>query len=129
MMDNRIFNVNGRGKDDLLAVLKIAFNQEGKKTTAKGYFIDPKLGMVLLWHNDGKHQNFPSGLTAESVVHVVWDWLESGPEIECEGWDADYDHDGSNSEGWRVFCEDWGHVGGNSYAIVAIKPAFMWHGK
>ena len=31
MMDNRIFNVNGKGDDMLLATLKLAFDQEGKK--------------------------------------------------------------------------------------------------
>ncbi len=39
-MDNRIFNVNGNGDDALLAAIKLAFQQEGKNTTAKAYKID-----------------------------------------------------------------------------------------
>ena len=27
------------------------------------------------------------------------------------------------------YIEDWGHVGDDFYAIVAIKPAYMWYGK
>ncbi len=127
-MDNRQFNVNGSGKEMLLNALKLAFEQKGRNTTATGYIIDPKKGMILLWHNE-KGTALPAPFNAEAACNFVWTWLESEPEIECKGWDADNDHDGHNSLGWRVYCEDWGHVGHNHYAIVAVKPAYLWHGK
>jgi hypothetical protein len=129
-MDNRIFNVNGTGKEALLATLKLAFDQGGERTTAKGYFIDPTKGMVLVWHCEGKEVTpFPAPLKAETAAVVAWEWLQTEPAVECKDWDEDFAHDGHNSAGWRVYCEDWGHVAGNRYAIVAIKPAYCWHGK
>lgn len=140
MMDNRQFNVNGKGKEMLQATLQLAFAQEGSRTTAKGYVIDPKKGMILLWHNETPGIPFPSPLNADSVTNIVWDWLQTEPEIEHEShWDQDYDDgDVSTDLGWRVYCEDWGHVcigpsynhaAASHYAIVAIKPAYMWYGK
>ena len=127
-MDNRIFNVNGKGDDTLLATLRLAFKQEGDRCTAKAYIIDPEKGMILLWHSDGGTV-FPSPLTPEQVVPIVSAWLATKPDIKCESWDKDHDHDGHNSLGWRVYVEDWGHVKSIFHTICAIKPAYLWHGK
>lgn len=137
-MDNRIFNVNGRSKETLRAVLELAFEQEGANTAARGYIIDPKKGMVLLWSTTESGTPFLAPLKATAATEMVWEWLQSKPEIECEDWDKDLDHDGHNVLGWRAFVEDWGHVavgpnysgsGGSHYAIVAVKPAYIWMGK
>ncbi len=131
MMDNRQFNVNGEGKAMFLATMKLAFEQSGH-VQAKGYFIDPKFGMVFLWHNDAcssSATNLPAPFNAEDSTNFAWAWLQSEPDIECKDWDADDDHDGSNGLGWRVYCENWGHVAGNHYAIIAVKPAYLWFGK
>lgn len=137
-MDNRIFNVNGRTKDDLLATIRLAFSQDGRNTTAKAYFIDPKKGMILLWHTDKGSIPFPAPLSAESAATMVWDWLQTKPDTECVDWDKNLNHDGHNVPGFRAFVEDWGHVatGPNyntsdscRYAIVAVKPTYLWMGK
>jgi hypothetical protein len=128
MSDNRIFNVNGKGDDLLLATLWLAFRQAGY-STAKAWRVDPVKGMILLWYATETDTPFPAPMGADEVYHVVRQWLLSKPQAECVGWDADADHDGSNSLGWRVYCEDWGHVGDDHYAIVAVKPAWMWYGK
>lgn len=141
-MDNRVFNINGKGKEMLVDVLRLALwhyrgGYEGQRdaSTAKGYMIDPKKGLILLWvldeHNSA-HQKFLAPLGAEALAENVYAWLqtEEAKAIPLEGWDKDADHDGHNSRGWRVFCEDWGHVGTAGYrAIVGITPAYMWHGK
>jgi hypothetical protein len=127
-MDNRVFNVNGQGDEMLLVTLRLAFQQESPKCTAKAYIIDPVKGMILLWHTDGGIA-FPSQLSPEAVLPIVSSWLASKPEIECKSWDGDHDHDGHNSLGWRVYVEDWGHVKDIFHAICAIKPAYLWHGK
>lgn len=140
MMDNRVFNVNGKGKEMLQATLQLAFAQEGSKTTAKAYYIDPKKGMLLLWSNEPPGVPFPAPLNADATTNVVWEWLQTNPEIEHEShWDQDYnDSDVDTDLGWRVYCEDWGHVtigpshsslAVGRYAIVAVKPAYMWYGK
>ena len=134
-MNNRIFNVNGRGDEQLLATLKLVFNQKG---TNCGYkcegtkFVQTK-GLILLWFCEkSEHGNkLPVELTAEECFPFVKAWLKSeeAGKVDCESWDANSDHDGSNSIGWRVYCEDWGHVDGDPRAICAIKPDYMWHGK
>lgn len=131
MMDNRVFNVNGEGKEMLRDTLRLAFAQEGSNTTAKGYIIDPKKGMILLWYNENPSIPFPSALNVDAATEVVWQWLQTEPQIEHEShWDQDYvDGDVSTDLGWRVYCEDWGHVARHHGAIVAIKPAYMWYGK
>lgn len=139
-MDNRVFNVNGSGQETLAKVLELAFAQEGRNIKAKYFVVDKKKGLILLWYiHDSWEKNvskFLTPLTAKAVTPVVMEWLRSdaAKDIELGDWDSDADHDGSNSEGWRVYCERWGHIKGEdglSYngSIVAITPAFMWHGK
>lgn len=129
MMDNRVFNINGEGPDMLKRVLALAFEQSGN-SKCPAYETTDK-GLVLLWCKTDRSIPFPAPLDADQASLVVWSWLESddAKSIKLSGWDIDYDHDGDNEPGWRVFCEDWGHVGSSHYSIVAITPAFMWHGK
>lgn len=132
-MDNRIFNVNGNGDTALLRALRLAFEQEGDRTKCAGWKFEPENGIVLFWYvgDSDKDINQLPDLTADEVFNLVSAWLRSddAKKVPCVEWDADYDHDGHNSLGWRVYCEDWGHVGNHRNAICAIKPAFMWHGK
>ena len=139
-MDNRVFNVNGSGQETLAKVLELAFSQEGQNTKAEYFVVDKKKGLILLWYvNDTwrkKVSKFLTPLTAKAVTPMIAEWLQSdeAKTIELDHWDENADHDGSNSKGWRVYCERWGHIEGEdglSYdgSIVAITPAFMWHGK
>ena len=133
-MDNRVFNVNGKGKELLLQTLTLAFAQSGfKPRQAAAWFVDKEKGLVLCWHGPEKSIKanvFPTSLGADSITEIVFAWLQSdeAKTITLTDWDRDADHDGSNSLGWRVYCESWGHVK-THYAIVAIKPAYMWYGK
>lgn len=133
MADNRIFNVNGaldRGGEQLLQkALELAFESAGYKAVAWRFSL--KHGLIFDWCDGAKDSvRLPSPSTAVEVLPMVLSWLrsEDAKKVECEGWDADADHDGENGPGWRVHCGDWGHVEGWQ-AIVAVKPAFMWYGK
>lgn len=130
MMDNRIFNVNGTGEKMLLSALELVFMQRGEKTTCSAWQATEK-GLILLWYKCEGSTPLPSskGMTAVEVLPMVLGWLSDVDirDIEMGRWDVD--QDGHNSIGWRVYCEDWGKVGGNSSAICAVKPAFMWYGK
>lgn len=133
-MDNRVFNVNGKGDELLLATLKLVASQVGSNTKFKGWYFNPKKGLVLTWYNDFKRCNVflsDDGLIAEHVLPMVSTWLKSkeAKSMKLTGWDADLDHDGSNSMGWRVYCEDWGHIEDDHYTICAVTPANMWYGK
>lgn len=132
-MDNRLFNVNGAGQEMLLAALQLVFAQSGSMRGCESWSVDPDRGLILLWwkgHNESAHA-FPSRLTALQCLPFVAAWLDSddAKKIKLGKWEGDIDHDGDNSYGWRVYCEDWGHVGGFSSAICAVKPCVLWHGK
>lgn len=147
-MDNKIFNVNGRTKEQLLKAIELVmFNEYGINNLAKGWKIIPDKGLVFLWNvdKDKKDENmFPVPIDFKQCTEISWEWLnskeifyESGKRIEkkvsesfpMDGWDENHDHDGSNELGWRVYVEDWGHVGNNHYSVFAIKPAYCWYGK
>lgn len=133
-MDNRIFNVNGRGREMLRSALELAFMQEGwddMPARAEGWRVDPGKGLIFFWHAGEGAKKFRRARTAKQVVGLVAKWLESDQarNIPCNGWDADIDHDGSNERGWRVYVEDWGHIGEETYAICAVRPSFNWLGK
>lgn len=129
-MDNRVFNINGEGLPFLVATLKLAFMQETQHG-AIGWDVLPGKGFVLLAYGDAPNK-FPGELSAEECAPMVYRWLNSpiAKAMDCTGWDADSDHDGSNEYGWRVYVEDWGHVGKHTGGtICAIRPAYMWYGK
>ena len=135
MMDNRQFNVNGEGKEMLLRVFELACIQEGhtdQPAKIVAYRVSSTHGMILYWHEGGDRHVLPVPLTAEQFLPIVWAWLgdpEANRKVVLKDWDRDLDHDGSNGPGWRVYCEDWGHVDGDSDAICAVKPVFLWFGK
>lgn len=131
-MDNRVFNVNGNGSKGLLAALELVFLQDGSNTTCKGWKETKEHGLILYWLDKrDNNTSLPVPMNAQQCIHFVEAWLETdfAKTVELSDWCEDADHDGHNSEGWQVYCENWGKVGGSDYAICAIKPAFCWHGK
>lgn len=138
-MDNRVFNVNGKGREMLADTLRLALFQQGgcwpsdKERKAVGYRVHPQKGLILLWtiRPEKGDLKFIAPLGPEALAEMITEWLntEEAAAIPLTSWDADCDHDGHNSKGWRVYCEDWGHVDREWGAICAVTPAFMWHGK
>lgn len=130
-MDNRIFNVNGSDDEMLKATLSLVFYQMGANCTCKAWAETKEHGLILLWCKCSDSNSLPTKLTANDIFPIVKKWLISdfAKNVELSDWCVDYDHDGHNSEGWQVYCGDWGYVGEFRNAICAIKPAFMWHGK
>lgn len=131
MMDNRIFNVNGRGDEMLLDTLKLVFVQKGDRTTCKAWITTEEHGLILLWYKGEGFNSLPSPLNAEQCLPFVSEWLKSedAKKTKLGQWDEDFKHDGHNGAGWRVYCEDWGYVANHHAAICAIKPVFLWYGK
>ena len=144
MFDNKLFSVNGRTFTMLADAIKLVFAQRGDHTKAVAWKMTPDHGLIIFWHHDPQHPNgatpFPTAMDAEQVLPTVVGFLETYrkgkpyelaqlPVIKHQQWEAYGDHDGSNEAGWRVFVEDWGHVGDSSSAICAIKPVALWLGK
>ena len=131
-MDNKIFNVNGRGIENLERTLELCFLQNGNNTTAKSWYVDEEKGLILQWCDSVvKGTSLLAPMSASLITPMIFKWVNSdeAKEIKLKNWDCDHQHDGSNSLGWRVYVEDWGHVKSDWGAICAITPAYMWHGK
>jgi hypothetical protein len=138
-LDNFHIDITAEGRDTLMEALVIAFrhNAPGGKVTHWAELAVPDhegglptgRALVLLWHEetpkvgDPPMQRFPVPLDAAGALGVVERWLDAADRGN------EPDHDGSNGEGFRVFCEGWGHVRGYHYAVVGISPTWAWYGK
>lgn len=126
-MDNRHISVQSEGRKAFDLAFQLLFdNAAGGKATH--YFEDKDKGLVLCWYEDAskKTVKLPSALTWRGAADLAWNWLEEQDEKQYR---ERLDHDGSNGKGFKVYNEDWGHVAGSSYAILAVLPVWAWYGK
>lgn len=133
--NNFHIDVHCRGEEQLRLSLDIAlgeapgrkakaFIKKKMKTNSIAYGKNEELEtLILLWNEEEGSTPFPSKLGLDQTIAVVTGFLD---EVEPGN---QPDHDGNNSIGFRVFNEDWGHVGGSPYGIVGIQPCWMMHGK
>lgn len=144
-MDNRIFNVNGRTKEQLkLAIDLLLLNEYGKSDLIEGFRFDSNKGLILTLYKDKKnYKSFTDylgnniKLNNERLCEVLWTWLNTKREEEIiyEKWEENLAHDGSNSLGWRLYTEDWGRIKNkdnittDQYSFCAFKPCYLWYGK
>ena len=142
-MDNKLLNLNGRTKKQFKIAMSFAFtNEYDEALKAKSWSVSEENGLVIYYIlNKDKQTPFPAPITAETAIEFAWEWLnsENRPDVKRSPWCDDLDHDGSNANGWQIYlgeydkdqnhCPSWGNVGGESFAICAIKPAYCWHGK
>lgn len=138
-MDNEIFDINGTGLAVLDKTMELAFFDRcyNEPKTAKSWAYHSKYGLVFFAYGSEGHE-LPTPLTGLQCSGIVWEWLKS-EEANAKDFDfskhdgkmvGNADHDGHNSEGWRVYLEDWGHVGEyRSGVICAVMPCYLWHGK
>ena len=130
-MDNRVFNVNGPIDDIpmLKMAVDLAFRQSGFRCSA--WTESKKSGLILLWSESGQCNKLPTKMDSDAVLPMIQQWLDSdfAKTVEPDAWCGNFPHDGDNGRGWQVYCEDWGHVESNHYAICGIRPAWMWYGK
>lgn len=143
-MENTLFNVMGtlpkyeRDENLLLDALKLAF-KVSDHSKAKAFRIDKKKGLILYWseHTEKSEpiNKFITPLTAEQIHPQVHAFLRSCYDgeikVELEEFDEamDEDDDITSVEGWRVYTEKWGRIDGDTYAFLAIKPAYENYGK
>jgi hypothetical protein len=125
MSDNFHIDIASSSREHFEMAMKIAFsNCPGGKTEA--YKITAKTGLVLYWSKENGDKNslpLPYNMDLAATTEFAWNWLKTA------SYDEEPDHDGSNSHGWRVYNEAWGHVDLQPYAFVGIKPEWMMHGK
>lgn len=134
-MDNVLFSVNGESYECLEDAIKLVMRTREISTGIKGYMVDPNYGMVLFNYIPEGVAGvvpFPAQLNAQDATIMVKAYLRSevANDIYLNSWEEEMDHDGSNSTGWHVYVNDWGHVGTLDAGVVcAIKKVNLWHGK
>ena len=144
-MDNKIFNVNGKTKEQLkLALDLLILDEYGKIRKIKGWYINPKRGFVLTWFNSKGTTPFtnriglPEEISTTELIDILWNWLDSdaAKEIPLEEWEEKMeDSDVGIGNGWRLYTNEWGHVNNpdghtiDHYSIGAIKKVYLWYGK
>lgn len=81
--------------------------------------------LILHWFAAGEPglTQFLAPVGYEAAASAVKAWLDA------QDYANEPDHDGDNSRGWRIYNEEWGHIGTYRGAICAIEPAWLMHGK
>lgn len=148
-MDNKIFKINGRTKQQLRLALEVLLLDEyGKMEKVKGWYYKKNKGLILTWHINEKtnttpftdRMGRPSEIGVEELTEQLWSWLqtEEAKNTEDTGeWEDKYldDSDVTEERGWLLYTEKWGHIsetkdgGTDHYSIAAIKPTWLWYGK
>ncbi len=132
-MDNFHIDVVSRHREMFNLAMQLAFCGEGfKPHIATHYLIHPEKGFCLFWEKPTKAETkevqvLPYGMNYTQAAELIWGWLidPQTPLVKkCpSGGDVD------NLRGWRVYNEDWGHILGDSYGIVAVQAHAAWSGK
>lgn len=119
-MDNFHIDVTSEGREAFSLAMQLAFDGDPIRSRKAVAFKSSKDRLVLYWTHDERDTSglapdgssapvkLPFAMSAAQAAEFVWGWLGGAADYGAEP-----DHDGSNSEGWRVFCGDWGHVDGD----------------
>jgi hypothetical protein len=146
-MDNRIFDVNGSSKETLKLALDCLLNEMYSKV--RGWYYSPEKGLILTWTNNTethkKAKPFTDQfgepfeeVTIDELVEILYKWLDSddAKKVPYGDWEGNlHDSDVSNSIGWRLYTESWGHITNNDghtmdhYSMAAFKRINCWYGK
>jgi hypothetical protein len=139
-MDNFGLNVRARSKETFVRAIAIACAASPGGTVT--HFCEhPRYGLVLFWHDceestfcGRKVHPLSCEMGPREAAQFAWRWVVDAQRdrgiLGLKGWDAYYrDGDVQNEPAYRIFVEDWGHVGGSPYAVVAILPVWAWLGK
>ena len=127
-MDNFKIDISAESFDSIIDALKIAFRHNGSHarcwTTGK---LDDVSTLILFWSTPEpcwvEVNEFPAPLAARDAAEVVRQWLD------IQDYEGEPIFDGSSYRGFRIFADDWGHVGGSMYAICGVQPYWSMHGK
>jgi hypothetical protein len=137
-MDNQVFNVNGKTDDreSLHRLLNLRVKQHcfSNNRIISGYSIHKDHGLILYSSepsNPDGYVRFPNRLTVEEVMPIVNGFLNNKELTNSlSDWDVNpKDSDVDCYAGWRIYCEDWGHIDGGWSGFVAIKKVWLWYGK
>lgn len=122
MSDNFRFDIAGAS---LSAALGIATTHYSR---VKGWRVETLEGkpprLILYWTEAKNATPLPAPLEGEAIVTFVRAWLDATKASTDTMW-----HDVETGQGNRVYNEDWGHIGSDHSAFVAIEPYLLLYGK
>lgn len=124
-MDNFAMRVVGawsrNGDDDLTLALDIAFNHHSRCVAwaVKGG------ALFLYWTPIAGATKTLTPLNARESHAMVTAWLDEA-DLPAEIPESDANEEDGAFEAWT---NEWGHGGGESGALLAIKPRTRWLGK
>lgn len=141
---NTPFNVRGLfpeysvDADYLLDMLKLGFLVTDNKT-ASAYRIDPVHGLIFYW-TDATEKSEPihpfiTPQTPEQLDQQVRGFLDAcfngeiDVQLENEDLPVLNDSDITNVKGYRIYTGKFGRINEDSYAFLAVKPAYDCYGK
>ena len=111
--------ITGKSKERLIAAMNFLENNK-----ASGYYLD-KNKLVYFWTDHDLSTKFPVLMSLEACSHIAFEWLK-----ETADYGKEPDHDGSNSKGWKISIDAWGHIEGFGWqAFVRIEPYWIMCGK
>lgn len=93
--------------------------------------------LVFFWYDPGEFKYgevkpIQDTRDPETVTDIVMEWLDSVFDSQ-EGLPPKMlefrNYDGTVAKGWKVFTEQWGHVGECFYAPFAVQPSWAYYGK
>lgn len=103
-------------------VAEETINLIGNRMTV-GYRVHEN-AIILYWAKSENMIPFPYEMEVKEVTQFVGGWLaKTKPNYPQP------DHDGDNEQGFRIYNEGWGHVGGQWEAFIAITPIWAMYGK
>ncbi len=139
-MDNFAFDITAMSKEtfDLAMQVACADNEEATLYRVLDYPVKanewtkedtPKMPTLILYWTDKADDatKLPAPMKGEALASFVWNWLQDVWKNDAAG--SEPDHDGSNSQGYRIFNEEWTHVADQSEAFMGIQPIWAMHGK
>lgn len=135
ILDNPVFNVKGQGKEMLLKTMELGVACVGNYKLT-GFTVDNKKGIILYWSDSDKkdYQQFVEPGEPKDIIDQIFDAIYSFnlalEKEDDEFWDLPInDYEVGNSLGWRMYTEQWGQIGDDWRACLAIVPSYLWIGK
>jgi len=119
-MDNFRVDVTSEGASSLFHLVVIIANHRKKIV---GWREDAEKGLVFYWTEAPGITKLLVPTDANRTADLILDWLSSVP------YPLEPEHDGDNGKGWRLYNEEWGHVGGEWQAAFAVQPVWAMYGK
>lgn len=126
-MDNFHFDMTSRGVHTLrqaLALFGAAVEAGDPERRVCGYAIDPERGMVLYCSPSPQATLLPFEMSLAQAAEFAHEWL-----VQRADYGQRPDIDGDCEKGWRLYCQEWGRIGGDDHAFAAVKPAWAMYGR